>query len=259
MTSPSWDPQQYLAFAAERARPFHDLVARISTEPRRIADLGCGPGNMTATLLERWPSAYVEGIDSSPEMIDAAARRATDRLTFTLGDIESWRPERPVDVIVANASLQWVPTHVDLLPNWVEALAPGGALAFQVPANADSPASRAFRTVAERPRWASALVGATVPTVSTYVRTVDHYLDLLAGLGCRVDAWETTYRHVLPGDDAVLAWYSGTGLRPYLDRLDGADREEFRREVAAELREAYPRRSYGTVLPFHRIFVIAYR
>lgn len=258
VTSPSWDPQQYLAFENERARPFHDLVGRIVATPSRVVDLGCGPGNMTATLLDRWPTAHIEGLDSSPDMIDAASRRGTERLSFTLSEMESWQPERPVDVIVANASLQWVPSHVELLPAWVRALSPGGALAFQLPANADGRASDAFRTVADRPRWASALAGAMVPNVSTYVRDIGEYLDLLAGLGCRVDAWETTYQHVLPGEDPVLAWYSGTGLRPYLDRLDGADREDFRQEVAVALREAYPRRPYGTVLPFHRIFVVAY-
>jgi trans-aconitate 2-methyltransferase len=264
MTSPSWDPALYLSYAAERARPFADLVGRVAvTDPAEVVDLGCGPGNATATLLDRWPGARVHGLDSSAEMIDRAGALARPGLDFSRGDIETWRPDRPVDVIVSNAALQWVPTHVDLLPGWVESLNPGGALAFQIPGNADGEAVRVFRTVATGPRFADRLAPVAAshgPSAAAgVVRSPDEYLDILGGLGCRVDAWDTTYHHVLPGEDPVLEWYSGTGLRPYLDELDAQRREEFRAEVAAGLRTAFPRRPYGTVLPFHRIFVIAYR
>ncbi len=263
MTSPTWDPDQYLRFAAERARPFADLVARVAVpRPVTVVDLGCGPGNATVTVLDRWPDAQVHGVDSSAEMIGKAAALARPGLTFATGDVTTWAPAGPVDVIISNAVLQWVPSHVELLPRWVGWLAPGGAVAFQVPANVDAPAARAFRTVATSPRWAerlAAVARAEGPTGTGGVRSGVEYVDLLGGLGCRVDAWETTYLHVLPGDDPVLEWYAGTGLRPYLDALEPAARTEFRAEVAAALRDAYPTRTFGTILPFRRVFVIAYR
>jgi trans-aconitate 2-methyltransferase len=259
----AWDPAQYLKFEAERARPFHDLVARIEVKaPNRVVDLGCGTGNVTATLLDRWPGASVHGVDSSAEMIAKATGLAGPRLSFALGDIETWQPDVPVDVIVANAALQWVPSHVDLLPRWLDGLAEGGALAFQVPSNVDGAAARAFRGVAARPRWADRLADVAAawgPAQSGGVRPAEEYVDLLARLGHRVDAWQTTYYHMLPGDDAVLEWYSGTGLRPFLAALDPADHAEFRADVAAELDRAFPRHDYGTVLPFRRLFVIGYR
>ncbi|SRR6266540_2206815 len=260
----AWDPAQYLKFEAERARPFHDLVGRIEVKaPQRVVDLGCGPGNVTATLLDRWPAATVLGVDSSPEMIARARGLAGPRLDFVVGDIGSWRPDGPVDVIVSNAALQWVPIHVELLPHWMAALTDDGALAFQVPSNVDSGAARIFREVAARPRWSGQLgpvAASWGPSQSGgVVRAGEEYVDLLGGLGYRVDAWQTTYYHVLPGEDAVLEWYSGTGLRPFLDALPPADRPDFRAEVAAELRVAFPPRDYGTVLPFRRLFVIAYR
>jgi trans-aconitate 2-methyltransferase len=239
-------------------------VARIGVEsPQRVVDLGCGPGNATATLLDRWPGASIEGVDSSPEMISSATALAGPRLSFAVGDIETWQPDRPVDVIVSNAALQWVPSHVDLLAGWMAALAKGGALAFQMPSNVDSAAATAFRGVAARPRWASQLgevAASWGPSQSGgVVRAGEEYVDLLAGLGYRVDAWQTTYFHVLPGEDPVLEWYSGTGLRPFLVALPESEHAEYRAEVAAELRAAFPTRSYGTILPFRRLFVIAYR
>jgi trans-aconitate 2-methyltransferase len=260
----AWDPVQYLHFAAERARPFHDLVNRIDVEaPTRVVDLGCGPGNVTATLLDRWPTATVVGIDSSAEMVAKARELAGPRLSFTQAAIEDWRPIIRPDVIVSNAALQWVPTHVDLLAGWAAALPPGGALAFQVPSNVDGPAPRTFREVADRPQWTERL-GAVArgggPSQSGgAVRPTAEYVDRLARAGCVVDAWETTYYHVLPGEDPVLEWYAGTGLRPYLDALDPAEHAAFRAEVAEGLREAYPPHDYGTVLPFMRVFVIGYR
>jgi trans-aconitate 2-methyltransferase len=260
----AWDPAQYLKFEAERARPFHDLVARIAVEsPHRVVDLGCGPGNVTATLLDRWPSALVLGVDSSREMIASASSLAGPRLSFAVGEIETWQPDGPVDVIVSNAALQWVPSHADLLAGWMAALTKGGALAFQVPSNVDNGAAAVFRAVAARPRWADRLGSVAAswgPSQSGgVVRAGEEYVDLLAGLGYQVDAWQTTYFHVLPGEDPVLEWYSGTGLRPFLAALPESEHGEYRAEVAAELRAEFPTRSYGTILPFRRLFVIAYR
>jgi trans-aconitate 2-methyltransferase len=258
----SWDPQQYLKFADDRGRPFADLLARVPVpRPRRVVDLGCGPGNATATLVERWPDAHVHGIDADPAMVEAAEALAGPRLTFAREDVRAWQPAEPVDVIVSNAVLQWVPGHADLLPGWVAALRPGGALAFQVPRMSGSPAGQVFGEVAADPRWRDRLDGVSAPTVAAtdngVVRPTGEYVELLAGLGCRVDAWETRYHHVLAGEDPVLEWFSGTGLRPYLRALEPDDREAFRAAVAARLREVYPRRPFGTVLPFLRCFVVA--
>jgi trans-aconitate 2-methyltransferase len=258
----TWDPQQYLKFADDRGRPFVDLLARVGVpRARRVVDLGCGPGNTTATLPERWPDAHVHGIDSDPAMIEAAGALAGPRLTFAREDVRTWRPAEPVDVIVSNAVLQWVPGHLDLLPGWVGALRPGGVLAFQVPRMSGSPAGRVFGEVAADPRWRETLAGVSAPTVAAtdngVVRPTEEYVALLAGRGCRVDAWETVYHHVLAGEDPVLEWFSGTGLRPYLDALEPDARAGFRAAVAAALRETYPRQPFGTVLPFRRCFVVA--
>ncbi len=266
MTSPSWDPSQYGRYAPERARPFHDLVRQISTvAPHDVTDLGCGPGTLTATLVQRWPQAYVHGIDSSPEMIREAQPLAEPgRLGFSLDDIADWRPDpESMDVIVSNAALQWVPTHMNLIPGWVAGLRPGGSLAIQVPAMSGSPATAAFRTVAMSPRWADRMaavaLGPGPRSLASPVRTIEEYAHVMATLGLRVNAWQTTYLHLLPGDDPVLEWFAGTGLRPYLDALanDAEAVAAFRTEVAARLRQAYPRHPYGTVLPFRRLFVVA--
>lgn len=247
-----WDPEIYGRYADERSRPFFDLVARISAErPGRVVDAGCGSGELTAELARRWPDADVHGFDSSPAMIGKAP--AGDRLTFSVDDVTRWRPGRPVDVIVSNAVLQWVPGHRELLSRWTGVLAPGGWLAFQVPGNFDAPSHALVRELC-RTRWRDRL-GDLVrePPVDDPAG----YLDRLTALGCRVDAWETTYLHVLPGDDAVLTWITGTALRPVLDRLGPDERDAFLGDCAALLNEAYPRRPYGTVFPFRRIFVVA--
>ena len=254
-----WDPVRYLEFAAERGRPFDDLLARLpADDPAAVVDLGCGPGNLTRTLARRWPRARVEGIDSSPEMVARAVADYTDdRLTFTVRDIREWRPAEPVDVLVSNATLQWVPGHLDLLPRLVDAVRPGGWFAFQVPGNFGDRTHTAMDDVATSPRWSQRFAGRerAQPAVETPAR----YLEQLAGLGCTVDAWETTYLHVLTGPDAVVRWVSGTGLRPYLQVLDDDEREDFVADYRAAVAEAYPERPWGTVLPFRRIFVVAQR
>ncbi|WP_242613968.1 trans-aconitate 2-methyltransferase [Actinomadura roseirufa] len=253
-----WDPAQYGAFGDERARPFAELVARIgAVEPRRVADLGCGSGELTATLARRWPGAVVEALDASPDMIAAARRHEIPgRLGFAVGDVASWAPREPVDVIVSNAVLHWVPEHPALLPRWAGALAPGGWLAFQVPGNHDAPSHALLRELCRSPRWKDAL--GTVLRADP-VLTPSGYLDLLGRHGYTVDAWETTYTQVLHGDDPVLEWVKGTTLRPVLSILGPADTEEFLDSYRALLRTAYPATSYGTVFPFRRVFVIASR
>jgi trans-aconitate 2-methyltransferase len=250
-----WDPELYGRFSDQRSRPFHELVARIGAgEPGRVVDLGCGDGSLTATLAARWPSASVLGVDSSESMLAEAAPRKTDRLSFVLARIQDWRPDGPVDVLVSNAALQWVPRHRALLPRLVGALAPGGWLAIQVPGNFEAPSHATLRALCDSPRWSPQLGTAgrwpSMPSPVDYVRE-------LAGLGCVVDSWETTYAQVLAGPDPVLTWMRGTALRPVLARLSASEAASFEADLGALLREAYPPQEYGTVLPFRRIFAVA--
>ena len=253
-----WDPGQYRCFPAERARPFFDLIARVPvSEPRLIADLGCGPGDLTAMLADRWPEATVIGVDSSPAMIEAALggpRR--ERLSFSLGDVRQWKPDRPVDVIVSNAVLQWVPDHLALLTQWAGMLADGGWLGIQVPGNFDQPSHRVLRELAGSARWRPMLEGVAL---NRQAADPADYLDALAAAGCAADVWETTYYHVLAGEDPVTEWYKGTGLRPVLDALTPDLAAEFVAEYGVRMRGAYPARPYGTVVPFRRVFATASR
>ena len=255
-----WDPGQYQHFGDERSRPFFDLLARVAAEdPRLVVDLGCGPGTLTATLASRWPGAEVRGIDSSPEMIEEAQALPVpegQRLSFALGDVRDWRPSGRVDVIVSNAVLQWVPDHLTVLARWAGFLQPGGWLAFQVPGNFDQPSHAAMREMARSDRWRALL--ADVP-LNRQAGDPAEYLDLLARAGLEVDAWETTYLHVLHGEDPVLDWYKGTGLRPVLAALQPDQAAQFLDEYRARMSEAYPAAPYGTVFPFRRVFVVAHR
>ncbi|HYF74880.1 MAG TPA: trans-aconitate 2-methyltransferase [Nocardioides sp.] len=249
----TWDQARYLTYAGERGRPFVDLLARVPAErPRRVVDLGCGPGNLTALLAERWPEAEVLGVDSSPEMV-AAARAAVTGVGFELGDLRDWAPDEPVDVLVSNATLQWVPGHLELLPRLVSAVAPGGWLAFQVPGNVAEPSHTLRDQLAAEPPYAEHTRGVAVPSS----HDPEVYLDALAGLGCAVDAWEATYLHVLTGPDPVFTWVSGTGARPTLQALPDDLRPSFEAEFKRRLAAAYPPRPYGVVLPFRRVFVVA--
>jgi trans-aconitate 2-methyltransferase len=249
-----WDPAQYLAFAGHRSRPFYDLTARVgATHPRVVVDVGCGPGNLTTTLRDRWPESQVRALDSSPEMIEAAAARGVDA---ELADLREWTPESNVDVIVSNAVLQWVPGHQKVLRRWIDALADGAWLAFQVPGNFDAPSHALVREVAESPRWRPILEAVRLRGESTVADPVD-YADLFTDAGCTVDAWETTYTQRLDGADPVLRWIEGTALRPIKAALDDEQWTRFQADLAPRLREAYPRRVNGTTwFPFRRIFVV---
>jgi trans-aconitate 2-methyltransferase len=261
-----WDPGQYLRFADERGRPFHDLVSRVGAQdPALVVDLGCGPGNLTRELAARWPGARVEGLDASPEMIGRARESAGDRVRFEVGDrvrfevgdLREWEPPRPVDVLVSNATLQWVPGHLELLDRLAERVAPGGWLAFQVPGNFGEPTHTELAGVRDIPRWSSRLEGVEIARPGVHEPAT--YLAKLSGLGLLADVWETTYLQVLPGEDAVLEWMRGTGLRPVLAALTEPERAEFEAEYGARLRSAYPRQGFGTVLPYRRIFAVARR
>ncbi len=255
-----WDPEQYLRFADERGRPFRDLLGRVGAPSAgSVVDLGCGPGTLTRLLADRWPAARIEAVDNSDDMVQRARVELADlgpHAGVTLADLRDWSPSGPVDVVVSNATLQWVPRHLPLLDRFAGWLAPGGWLAVQVPGNFGEASHTLLAEVAARPRWRSRLAGVPRPAVEE----PGTYLARLAGLGLTVDAWETTYLQVLPGEDAVLEWMRGTGLRPVLSALaDPVEREAFEAEYGQLLRGAYPRQPFGTVLPFRRIFVVAHR
>jgi trans-aconitate 2-methyltransferase len=290
-----WDAGQYLRFGGERARPFFDLVAQVgAASPRYVADLGCGPGNLTAALAQRWPDATVAGVDSSPEMIATAqaaiengargpaagfaagspggdGRRessmrgvtggsapggGTANLSFALGDVWDWKPARPVDVLVCNAVLQWVPGHDELLLRWADLLAPDGWLAFQLPGNFDQPSHEIVKEMAAAPRWRALLADARL---NRQAGDPADYAALLARPGFAVDAWETSYLHILHGENPVLEWTKGSTLRPVLAALDAEQADAFAREYGERLTVAYRPRSFGTLFPFRRVFTVVHR
>ncbi len=247
-----WDPERYLTYAGERGRPFTELLGRIAArDPRSVVDLGCGPGNLTGLLGQRWPGAEVTGVDSSPEMIDSA-RAQGDGVSYTLADLREWSPAEPVDVLVSNAALQWVPGHLDLLPRLLSCLRPGGWFGFQVPGNFDEPSHTIRRDLESEAPYAVQTVGVARPAA----HDAETYLRAVQPLASAVDTWETTYLHVLRGADPVFDWISGTSLRPTLQALDDQLRPRFEAELKARLRAAYPEEGHGVVLPFRRVFVV---
>lgn len=253
-----WDPTVYNRYADERGRPFVELLSRVRVESAAsVVDLGCGPGNLTALLAARWPDADVVGVDSSADMVAAAGEYAGERLRFVTGDLATWRPDGPVDVVVANAALHWVPGHVDLLAGFAQWLCPGGALAFQVPDNFSEPSHVLLHELRVSPRWQHRLAEGADRT--TGVERPERYLRALVDAGLRPDVWQTDYLHVLPGDDAVLDWVRGTALRPVLSVLDAGEQEEFVASYGAALRAAYPKHEFGTVFPFRRTFAVGHR
>lgn len=255
----SWSAKQYTAFEDERTRPVRDLLAALpAIEARSVVDLGCGPGNSTEVLAARFPNAVVRGIDSSSDMIEAARRRLPG-VQFELGGIEEWKDSGPFDVILANAVLHWVGDHASLLPALVGRLASGGALAIQMPDNLDSPSHRLMREIAADGPWAGRLAAAA--ETRTPIADAGWYYQLLHGLCARVDVWRTTYHHPLQGGAAaVVEWFKGSGLRPFLEPLDPAERAAYLQRYTAAVALAYPPLSDGTVLlPFPRLFVVAVR
>jgi trans-aconitate 2-methyltransferase len=258
--STAWNPVDYLRFAGERARPFVELVARIGADtPRMVVDLGCGEGSTTASLAGRWPGARILGVDSSPEMLAAAAAaERPGRVEFVLGDVREWSPPGPVDVVLSNAVLHWVPGHERLIARWAGWLPPGGWLAVQVPGNFTAPTHALLAGLCRSPRWGDRLAAAA-PRPDTVLDPVG-YLDVLTAAGLAADVWETTYLHVLTGPDPVLSWVRSTVLRPVLALLPDDDAARFTAEYGAALREAYPPRPDGTtVLPFRRVFAVGSR
>ena len=250
-----WEPEQYLTYSGARARPAQDLLARIAAKaPARVYDLGCGAGNVTRLLSRRWPEARLVGIDSSAEMLRAAAAEMPGA-AWIEADLATWAPEGPADVLFSNAALHWLGEHRDLFPRLLGWLAPGGVLAVQMPANFDAPSHTCIAMSAREAPWRDRLE----PLLrSPPVATPAAYHDLLAPRCATLDIWETTYLHLLEGEDAVLNRVKGTALRPLLAALDEADRPAFEAACAARLRRAYPSRPDGrTLFPFRRLFIVA--
>jgi trans-aconitate 2-methyltransferase len=253
----SWSAAQYVKFEEERTRPVRDLMAHVpNLDARRAADLGCGPGNSTAVLRERYPKAAIIALDSSPGMIEAARNRLPD-VSFEVADIVEWGGSG-FDVILANAVIQWIPDHETLLPGLIARLAPGGSLAVQTPDNLDEPSHRLMREVAADGPWAGKLALASKARAAR--RSAEWYFRLLRAHAPRVDVWRTTYFHPLAGARAIIEWVKGTGLRPFIDPLDPAEREAYLARYEAAIAEAYPTEADGTVLlPFPRLFFVATR
>jgi trans-aconitate 2-methyltransferase len=255
---PTWNSDQYLRFAQERTQPAVDLATRIAlTAPRRVIDLGCGPGNSTAVLARRWAKAEITGLDSSAAML-GSARETHPTWTWFQHDIASWRAEEPFDVVFSNAALQWVSNHAGQFPRLFDQVAPGGVLAIQMPANLDAPPHRLMRELGASAPWRDYF---TPPPFEWHVHAPEFYYDILAPRAGRLELWCTDYMHVLDGVSGVVEWYRGTGLRPWLDALpDEPTREKFLAAYRVRLEPYFPARADGRVLfPFRRLFVIAYR
>ncbi|WP_188983743.1 trans-aconitate 2-methyltransferase [Pseudomonas matsuisoli] len=255
----NWSAKQYSKYEQERNRPIHDLLSQLNTEGIRSAmDLGCGPGNSTEILRARLPAADISGLDSSEDML-AAARKRLPGVTFEAGDISQWKANIPVDVILSNAALQWVPDHERLLPALLASLTPGGQLAAQMPDNLDEPAHKAMRAVASDARWADRLKNAARPADSRH--SPDWYYKVLRNAGASVNVWRTVYHHALAGGPAaIVEWFKGSALGPFLKPLNEEERELFLARYEEAVAKDHPTQPDGTVLlPFPRLFFVATR
>ncbi len=250
-----WDSGQYLKFAGPRLRPALDLLARIDVDnPETICDLGCGPGNVTQLLAERWPKADITGIDGSPDMLARAAADFPD-MTWVEADLNTWQPDGPIDVVFSNAALHWLDNHAALFPRLMGYLNPGGVLAVQMPGNHAQPSHTSIRAAA----------GPLLNKIEPHMRpdpveALGVYYDALEPVSSEVDVWETVYHQILEGDNAVAEWTKGSVLKPLLDALDEDDKETFFRAYSELVGKAYPKRPDGkTIFPFRRVFVVAKR
>jgi trans-aconitate 2-methyltransferase len=252
-----WNPDQYLKFAEPRLRPALDLIARIPLDsPRRIADLGCGTGHITRLLAQRWPTAEVTGVDASADMLAKAAAQPS-AIRWEQGSLADWYPTAPADLIFSNAALHWLPDHAALLQRLLEALAPGGVLAVQMPRNFSAPSHTSIYDTARSGPWREKLESFIGPPP---VAEPQFYYEVLEPHASSLDIWETEYLHVLDGQDAVKEWTKGTWLKRFLDALDEPERNAFEAEYARRVALAYPRSPSGkTLFPFRRLFIVLIR
>ena len=254
-----WSAAQYLKFEDERTRPSRDLLAQVPLDaPRRVVDLGCGPGNSTDLLIERFPGAEVIGVDSSPDML-RQARERLPRRKFVEADLSTWTPEPGTDLLFGNAVFHWVPDHPNVLKRLLRALGPGGVLAVQMPDNANQPAFTALDKVVASGSWAAA-IAQTKGRQRKQLLAPEGYYDLFRPLCSRVDVWHIHYNHLIDDHAGVVEWFKGSGLRPLLAPLDPAMRAAFLAEYTDEIGRAYPLRCDGKVmLRFPRLFIVAVR
>jgi trans-aconitate 2-methyltransferase len=253
-----WSARQYLKFEDERTRPPRDLLAQVPLQsPRRVVDLGCGPGNSTELLIERFPDAEVIGLDSSPDMLRQARERLPGR-PFVAGNIATWNPDDRTDLLFANAVFQWVPDHPAVLRRLLERLPQGGVLAVQMPDNTTEPALALMRETAGAGPWAAKL--ATAAAARDDLPTIGGYYDLLRPFCSHLDIWHTVYNHVMAGPEGIVEWFKGSALRPFLSPLDDEMRNGFVADFTARIAQAYPSRFDGKVLlRFPRLFILAVR
>lgn len=261
MAGTQWNPSQYLKFSDHRLRPALELLSRAPViDPQVIYDLGCGPGNITRLIADQFPAATVYGVDNSPDMLAKAAAESS-AIHWIEGDIETWSPSQPVDFIYSNATLHWVPGHAQLFPRLVRSLKPGGCLAVQMPLSWGLPSHRLMRETLTNGGPNGASLGSEdlrAAVARKWVEEGEYYYDLLVDITASLDIWSAEYIQVLAGDDPVLEWVKGTGLRPILNGLADAERELFLAEYKQRLRAAYPTRQNGkTLYPFQRLFIIA--
>jgi trans-aconitate 2-methyltransferase len=253
--TPGWDPAKYLEFAGPRLQPALDLLSRVPlAAPATVYDLGCGAGNVTRFLAERWPAAAVTGVDGSPAML---ARAAVPTVTWQQADLGTWRPPRPADLLFSNAALHWLDDHEHLFPRLVTGVAPGGVLAVQMPRNHGAPSHTEMVAAAEAGPWRERLR----PLLRAQpVAAPSFYYDVLAPHVSHLDIWETEYLHVLEGANPVVEWTRGSALKPLLDGLEEPERSGFEAEYTTRVARAYQSRPDGrTLFPFRRVFIIATR
>jgi trans-aconitate 2-methyltransferase len=253
-----WSARQYLKFEDDRTRPSRDLLAQVPLqEPRRVVDLGCGPGNSAELLIERYPGSEVIGLDSSPDML-RQARERLPRGTFVQADLAIWSPEQRTNLLFANAVFQWVPNHSAVLQRLLRALPEGGVLAVQMPDNTDEHALALMREVGSKGPWAASLAAANAARDD--LPTVGAYYDLLKPGCVRVDIWHTVYNHVMAGHEAVVEWFKGSALRPFLNAVADDQRTDYLAAYTTQIARAYPARFDGKVLlRFPRLFIMAVR
>jgi trans-aconitate 2-methyltransferase len=254
----SWNPALYRRFENERTRPAQDLLAGVDLEgATQVVDLGCGPGNSTELLLQRFVGAHVLGTDSSEAMLESARQRLPN-CEFERSDVSSWQPRTPPDLIFANAVLQWVPAHEQLFPRLFSALVPGGVLAVQMPDNLHEPSHRCMREIASAGPWSGVLAAAS--SVRPPIPSPDTYYDWLAADAASIDIWSTTYHHPMTSPADIVDWVRATGLRPFIDPLSDSLRAGFLREYEQRIAEVYPARADGKrLLAFPRLFIVARR
>lgn len=256
MNADTWSPSQYLAFNDERTRAARDLLAQVPlATASHVVDMGCGPGNSTALLVQRFPTAHIAGLDTSAAMLEKA-RKEVPRATFAAADAETWVPEPDVDLVFANAIYQWVPSHLERFQAALRAMRPGAVLAVQMPDNLAEPTHRMMKQIASDPRWSARLASAArepLPPARTY-------FEALQPLATHLDIWHCVYNHVLAGPEAIVEWVRGTGLRPFIDPLSPEERMDYLARYTALISDAYPAVGDGRVLlRFPRLFIVAVR